>query len=764
MPDRGNPSQASAPGGAIHPRRVLARLRQVMAGPGSAQDKLDRIVQIIAADLVAEVCSLYVLRPGEILELFATEGLRREAVRNTRLRVGEGIVGMVAAQASALNLADAAAHPAFAYRPETGEEAFASMLGVPVLRSGRVVGVLAVQNRARRQYSDDEVETLETVAMVLAELVAAGGLLPPEEIGTVEASAAMPRKFEGAALHGGLAIAPIIAHGVTEAPRDLVADDPQAELDRLETAVAGMHRALDAMLADQGLAKVGGESREVLETFRLIAADQGWIGRIAEAIRGGLIAEAAVERVRAETRARMRQITDAYIRERLADLEDLANRLLLQLAGRAGPEVLPPRFILAARRIGPAELIEYHARGLAGLVLEEGSPFTHAVIVARALDVPVVGGCRDLLQSLAPGDSAILDADEGRLLLHPEDEVRQIYERAAEHRRAERAAWADLRDLPARTRDGVPVTLLLNAGLLLDLEQLRITGADGIGLFRTEIGFMARGGFPDMETETAIYRRVADACGEKPVLFRTLDVGGDKLLPGISADSEENPALGWRSLRIGLDRPAVLRRQLRALLHATAGRTLRVMFPMVATVAELREARAQLDRERAQAEREGRAPERVLVGAMLEVPSLLWQLPALLKSVDFLSVGSNDLTQFIFAADRGNVALAERYDFLSAPMLNLLAELVSACNAAGVPLSLCGEAGARPLEALALLGIGFRAISMPPTGIFPVKAMLMTLDLAPFADFLRSARLSDSGGASLRGRIRAYARDHGIRV
>lgn len=721
--------------------------------------RLAGLVRLVAAELAAEVCSIYVLRPGEILELAATEGLRADAVGRTRLRVGEGIVGTAAAEARVLNLPDAQNHPAFAYRPETGEERFAAMLAVPLLRGTELLGAIAVQNRLPRHYSEDEVEAVETVAMLLAEVL--HGARRGEDVG-LTLTAALARHFDGVGLTPGLALGPVHRHGRRATARAVLAADPDAELRRLEAAVEAMQRAVDALVEAPGF-RAGEEPHEILEAYRMIAADRGWIGRIAEAVRGGLSAEAAVERVLAELRARLRGFADPHLRDRLADIEDLAGRLLDHLAGpdSAAP-ALPEGFILIARRVGPAELLDYRSRGLAGLVIEEGSPTSHATIIARALGLPLLAGCRGATEAAQPGETALLDADQGRLVLHPDADLVAAFESARAAREQRRAATAALRSLPPVTRDGVRLSVMINAGLLIDLPQLEATGADGIGLFRTEIEWLARGALPAPEVEEAFYARVVEAAGEKPLLFRTIDLGGDKLIPGFTHEEEENPALGWRSLRIGLDRPALLRRQLRAMLGAAAGRTLAVMFPMVTTVEELRSAKALLAAEEKAARARGAAPTKVLAGAMIEVPALLWQLSALLDEADFLSIGSNDLTQFLFAADRGNPRLAGRYDFLSAPVLDALEEIGRAAAAAGVPVSLCGEAASRPLEALAVFGVGINTVSVPAPAVPAVKAMVRSLDLARFRDALAGLRRSARGGASLRAEIAAYARDRGI--
>ena len=580
-------------------RRFLARLRDVMAGGGLPQERLDRVVKLIARDMVAEVCSVYVMRAGEVLELFATEGLMKSAVHLTRLRVGEGLVGDIAAHARPQALADAQSHPNFAYRPETGEEIYHSLMGVPILRGGRVLGVLVVQNRSQRHYTDEEVETLETVAMVLAELVASGELIRREELMQVDGNALLPLRIEGARLNGGVGIGVAVLHQPRVAVLSLVADDPEVEMERLRTALATMHSALDELFAASDLAD-GGEHKDVLETYRMFAQDVGWIARIGEAIRSGLTAEAAVQKVHEDTRARMGQVSDPYLRERLHDLEDLANRLLQHLAGGDGGTAagsdLPEDTILVCRTMGPTELLDYDRRRLRGLVMEEGSATMHVAIVARALDIPVVGRAKDVLARIEPFDPVIVDGDNAQVFLRPSDDILAIFADSIKARAAKLAVYEALRDVPAVTRDGEHVQVFLNAGLLVDLPHLHATGADGIGLYRTELPFMARHELPDVGSQTKLYHKILDAAGGKPVVFRTLDVGGDKVLPYWNAADEDNPAMGWRSIRITLDCPSVLRQQLRALIRASAGRELRVMFPMVADVSEFDRSRAVLDR------------------------------------------------------------------------------------------------------------------------------------------------------------------------
>jgi phosphotransferase system enzyme I (PtsP) len=743
-------------------RMLLKRLRNVMARGGAAQLRLDQTVKLIAGEMVAEVCSIYLLRAGEVLELFATEGLKKEAVHKTRLRVGEGLVGDVASHARPLALADAQHHPQFAYRPETGEELFQSLMGVPILRAGRVIGVLVIQNRTRRQYTEEEIETLETVAMVLAELVASGELVSAEELRPGDGIALLPLRLDGVTLCPGLARGIAVLHQQTLQLQQLVAEDPEKEAERLAAALMEMQSSIDTMLSAGDIAGQG-EHFEVLETYRLFAQDQGWRNRMMEAVQTGLTAEAAVQKVQNDTRARMREVTDPYLRERLADLDDLANRLLRHLLGADMPTLrrLPEEAIVVARSMGPAELLDYDRSRLKGLVLEEGSQNAHVAIVARALDIPVLGRCQDLMQRVGDGDPLVIDGDNGTLFIRPSDDLMQTFAESMRQRLVKREAYAAIRELPAVTRDGIAVDLNINAGLLMDVPQLAATNAVGIGLYRTEIPFMISHEYPDVPRQTEIYRKVLDGAGNRPVIFRTLDIGSDKVLPYWNRAPEENPAMGWRAIRIALDRPAMLRQQLRAMMNAAAGRTLSVMFPMVTELTEFDSCRRLLDLElQRHARRNSPLPNEIKVGAMVEVPALLWQLPELLQRVDFLSVGSNDLQQFLFAADRDNPAAAGRYDTLAPAMRRALAEVARAASDAGKPFGLCGEMAGDPLAAMALLCLGYRALSMAPPRVLPMRAAIRSLDFNGLYGYWQTVQQLD--GPSLRSALLDYALDHKI--
>ena len=752
-----------APGG---PRLLLRRLREVMAEPVVAQARLDRIVVLIASNMVAEVCSLYVARADGPLELFATEGLNREAVHLTTMRPGEGLVGLIAATAEPLALSEAQHHPAFSYKPETGEEIYQSFLGVPVLRGGATLGVLVVQNRARRTYSEEEIEALQTTAMLLAEMIASGEL---QAIAGQPAPIAIrrPTSLKGSPIAEGLGLGHVVLHQPRVVVSKIVADDVSSELARLETAIEAMRASVDEMIdrSDDGAA---GEHRDVLEAFRMIAHDRGWLRRLREAVTSGRTAEAAVERVQNDARAKLQRQTDPYLRDRLHDLTDIANRLLHQLAGQSlvlQPNELPENAILVARSMSPAALLDYDRARLRGLILEEAGAASHIAIVARALGVPAVSDIANISEIVEHGDAVIVDGVTGEIHLRPPADIEAAYVEKARLRARRQDQYRALRDVPSVSADGVAVGLHMNAGLLIDLPHLKETGAQSIGLFRTELQFMLAARFPRLAAQETLYRSVLDAAEDKPVTFRTLDIGGDKVLPYMKGLEEENPALGWRAVRIGLDRPVLLRVQLRAMIHAAAGRDLRVMLPMVASVSEYVEARHWLEREIAFAKSCGReTPRSLQLGVMVEVPSLLWQLDEIAAHADFLSVGSNDLMQYLYAADRDNKRVAGRFDTLSVGFLRALKSIADVGGRKGIPVALCGEMGGRPLEAMTLLGLGFRNLSMSATSIGPVKAMTLSLPVGEVTKALDEMLVSQSEKASLREPLRALAERLSVRL
>ncbi|ESY75172.1 MULTISPECIES: phosphoenolpyruvate--protein phosphotransferase [unclassified Mesorhizobium] len=747
------------------PRVLLKRLRELMQEPLEPQERLDRIVRDIASNMVAEVCSLYVLRSDSVLELYATEGLNPNAVHLAQLRLGQGLVGTIAASARPLNLSNAQEHPAFAYLPETGEEIYNSFLGVPVLRAGRTLGVLVVQNKTMRHYRDDEVEALETTAMVIAEMIATGDLARLTRPG-LELDLRRPVSFTGLSFNDGVGLGHVVLHEPRIVVTNLFNEDSEEEVRRLETSLGSLRLSIDDMLERRDVA-FEGEHRQVLEAYRMFANDRGWVRRLEEAIRNGLTAEAAVEKVQSDMRARMLHMTDPYLRERMSDFDDLANRLLRQLMGRGPEDVaasLPKDAIIVARSMGAAELLDYPRDKMRGLVLEDGAATSHVVIVARAMGIPVAGQMKGAVSMAENGDAIIVDGEEGVIHLRPQADLEAAYAEKVRFRARRQEVYRELRKKPSTTKDGVQVDLLMNAGLAVDLPQLAEAGAAGIGLFRTELQFMVASTFPRAEAQEKLYRDVLEAARGKPVTFRTIDIGGDKVLPYFKGSiQEENPALGWRAIRLTLDRPGLLRTQIRALLKASGGRELKLMLPMVTELGEIAQAREIIDREVRHLSRFAHhLPTSLKLGAMLEVPSLLFQLDELMKAVDFVSVGSNDLFQFVMAVDRGNTQLANRFDTLSAPFLRVLKQIADAGVRNHTPVTLCGELAGKPISAMALIGLGFRSISMSPASIGPVKAMLTELPLDELEAFFDDNLMAPAQGLPMRALLQAFADDRSI--
>jgi len=748
-------------------RALLRSLRAVMAGAGSqgngGQQRLDKVVRLVANNMVAEVCSIYLKRDERTLELCATEGLKKESVHSARLRVGQGLVGRIAERAEPLVTEDAPSTPGFRYLPETGEEIYHSFVGVPIQRLGEVMGVLVVQNQTRRHYTEDEVEALEIVAMVISEMTEAGAFLGSDGLVAGPGRRVGPVVFEGISACDGVAEGIVHLHEPRLVVFDPIADDIATERARLAEALEALRGDVDRLVEGESM-DAAGESREIFEAYRMFAYDKGWRRRLEEAVESGLAAEVAVEKVQSDARARLERVADPYLRERLHDLDDLANRLMRHLLTpeEATSPSLPANAVLVARSIGPGELMD-HAGKIVALVLEEGSQTSHAAVVARALAIPTVVQAERITRDANPGDRIIVDGDIGRVDLRPEGGILDAFREKVALANQAKEVYRTLRDKPATTRDGTTVRLKMNAGVLADLPSLNASGAEGVGLYRTELQFMLRQSFPGREAQAALYSRVLDAAGGREVVFRTLDIGSDKILPYMHREDEPNPALGWRAIRVGLDRPKLFRMQVQSLVRAAKGRPLSIMFPMVAEADEYREARGLIEGEIARLASMGHPrPCGLKVGVMLETPSLAFAAERFFAEVDFVSVGGNDLAQFFFAADRENERVRQRYDVLNFSFLRMLRQVVGRCAQHGKPLSFCGEAGGRPLEALVLSAIGFRELSMRPAAIGPVKRALLAADLTELRAVME--RADQAGATSPRAALRAWATSAGLPI
>ncbi|AXI51721.1 MAG: phosphoenolpyruvate--protein phosphotransferase [Roseobacter sp.] len=734
-------------------RKLLGRLRDAMASDDAGQARLDKITHLIASSMGCEVCSIYLFRDEDTLELCATEGLKADAVHETRMKMGEGLVGRVAKRKRIINTPNAPQAPGFRFMPETGEELYSSFLGIPVQRLGEMLGVLVVQSKAAREFSADEVYALEVVAMVLAEMTELGAFVG--EGAAMSARHSQAVLIRGTVAQEGVAEGHVWLHEPRVVVSKLVADDPASETARLNEAVDDLRVSVDQMMAMAGGDK---DQQQVLEAYRMFANSKGWLRRMEEDIGRGLSAEAAVEKEQSLARARMGQAADAYLRERLSDLDDLSNRLLRILTGQGsntGAE-MPTDPILVARNIGPAELLEY-GRSLRGIVLEGGSVGSHAAIVARALAIPLIVHASRVTNDALNGDRIMVDGEQGVVHLRPEETVASAFRDKIAMQAEAQERYASIRDKPAITKCGTRVGLHMNAGLMADLPSLDGSGAEGVGLFRTELQFLVRSQMPKRSELSALYSRVLDAASGKRVVFRTLDIGSDKVLPYMKPNDEPNPALGWRAIRVGLDKPGMMRMQLQALIRAANGRPLSVMFPFVAQFEEYRAARAEMDKTLAREARLGHVlPSQIEVGAMLETPSLAFAPTKFFEEVEFLSIGGNDLKQFFFAADRENELVRRRYDTLNVSFLTFLENIVDRCRETGTPLSFCGEDAGRPIEALCFAAIGITTLSMRPASIGPVKSMLHRSDLGEIREVIHAAR--DRGDQSVRPAVMEYLR------
>lgn len=730
-----------------------------MASVDDAQARMNYMVSQIATEMVADVCSIYLRRNDGFMELCATEGLKPEAVHNTRLKPSEGLVGLVADGVEPISLADAPSHKRFSYRPETGEDPYQSFLGVPMLKGGRLIGVLVVQNRASKSYPEDDIETLQTIATVLAEIVSASEVM--DGLQGFDIKPNLPETLVGKTYAKGLAFGRALLHAPEVAATRLLSDDPEEEEKRLLTSLKELRAGLELLMASENQT-LGAVPLEVLEMIFLLSQDRGWEKRLIEGVRAGLTAEAAVEQVRSEHRARMANAKDTYIRDRLHDLEELDNRLLRHLSGANHAHAnFEGDAILVARDIGPAELLEYSGVKLRAVLLEEGSSSSHAAIIARAMGLPMIGQIRGLLSRVEADDPIIIDGASQSAYLRYDPMVFEAFNTKFLAQTAEKERVKGLKDIESITTDGKKINLYMNAGLVQDLDHLDESGAQGIGLFRTEFQFMVSNSLPRVDAQTALYTEIFKNAGGKPITFRTLDLGGDKIARFMSGDKEENPAMGWRALRLGLDRRSILSYQLRALLRAAEDKHLRVMFPLVSVTSEFDQAKSILLQEIDWAKKMGRKPPSKLeIGTMIEAPSIAWSVGEIAKKADFLSIGTNDLMQFFFAADRGSAKVNDRYDILSKPALSFLKYIKD--NSGDTPISICGEHAGRTLESLALIGLGFDILSMPPTSLGAMKEVILQTNFAQLREMM--LQLLNQEQPKIREELSNFAQKSGITV
>lgn len=742
---------------------ILKQLRKITENQDSVKQKLSDILKTIAQAVKADAATCYVAVDNNYLELFSSYGFSEDVSRRMRVRFNEGIIGEIAQTKRSLVLNNIWVYPKFVSRPELEEKDYKSFIGVPVIQWNRTIGVLAAYHINEVEYSDADVELLETVAMFMAEIIVSPAMSEYKKSLSKSRGLSLKERIKGVSLNKGYGIGTAVVHRRRQSVTNIFAEDKDKEIRRLEVAQQQMNDDLDHKFNSTKLGL--GEHADILDTYRMFARDKGWYQKISANIAGGLTAEAAVERAYEDMWNRLSSSSDNYLKERLHDLRDVADRLQSYLSGdyQQVTDTGAKDIVIVAQTMGPAELMDYDYSRIRGLILEDGTPTMHVAIVAKALNIPVLAKIQGIFAEIQNGQTVAVDGNEGFLYVNPSQQIENDFRKRIAEREQLSQQLASLRNLPAQTLDGQKIGMYINVGLPLDFEYIENTNCDGVGLYRTEIPFMASEIMPDVEKQVSYYKELMERCGRKKVVFRSLDVGSDKLLPYWAYSGEANPAIGWRSIRITLDRRAILRQQIKAFLIAAAGKELNVMFPMISDLEEFEDAKETLILELEKEKKRGQpVPEKVNVGLMIEVPSVLFQLDDILPKADFVSVGTNDLAQFIFACDRGNPKLLERYDVLSAPFLSVMKLIVDKANKYNVYCSVCGEMASNPIEALALVGLGYRNLSSSGASFGRVKGMIRSLNTTEVADYVQS--LLKSPCATLRPQLFSYAYDHGIEI
>lgn len=721
------------------------------------RETLDRVVATIAESMEVEVCSLYLFdAQHERLVLRATVGLDRDSVGRVSMRINEGLVGLAIESNGPVMVADAMSHARYKYFPETGEERYHTFLGVPV-QEGRQnpVGVIVVQTLRRRRFGKDEVRMLRTAASQVAQILAHFQLR--ETLATkekerdeyrrrmIEANrqlkgyekvggrtrVAAPIKVRRPRLVG-LPAAPGFARGVAHVvggylssiDRNQRASDPKSESRRLEEALARARGELAALRAR--MASIMPETDlKIFDAHRLILEDDEFVGRIQGAIDAGYAAESALFRVIDDLSAQMLALADGYLRERATDFRDVGQRVLRHLRQEEGKGAFARPTIIVAEELTLSQLTLVSHEKLAGIALQSGGATSHAAILARAFEIPTVVGIEHLMESVVEGDALVIDGNSGVVYTNPSSEVEREYQLMIKRYDAFRKELLIGQDEPTTTRDGHRVQMLANIALLADVHLARRYGAEGIGLLRSEFSFLTYEDFPDENQQLEFYNRLLEAVGDRPVTIRTLDIGADKYPSYLRVPREDNPFLGWRSIRISLEMSGIFKVQLRAIMRAAAHHRVRILFPMISSLEELRRARELLAEAQAELYKEGleHNPD-IEVGIMVEVPSAVWLAPRLIREADFFSIGTNDLIQYLLAADRNNPKVAHLYESLHPAVLSAIAEVVNVARGAGKEVCLCGEMASDPIATLLLLGMGLDELSLSPLFIPVVRKLV----------------------------------------
>ncbi len=753
---------------------MLSVLRKIVQEVSTAPDLdsvLDLTVRRIQRAMHTQVCSIYLLDTiSQRYVLMATQGLNVEAVGQVSLSPTEGVVGLVGQRAEPLNLEDASVHPSYIYLKSTGEERYHAFLGVPIIHQGEVLGVLVVQQNERRRFDESEEAFLVTVSAQLAGVIAhaeATGSIQPvgNNVENGGERFAQDRRFSGVAGAPGVAIGQVF---VATLPADLEtvpdkpAKDVDKELERFNTALEAVRsdiRAVSRNLAQ----RLRSDEQALFDVYLRMLEDNALAGQVADRIRAGNWAQGALREVVAEHVREFSAMDDAYLRERATDIRDLGRRVLSHLQENVNSQDVeyPDKTILVADDLSPAMLGLVPEDKLVGLVSVSGSGNSHAAILARSMGIPTAMGVVDLPFTRLEGREVILDGYTGRVYVNPSDDLKNAFGEILREEQMIAAGLETLRDLPAQTTDGYRMPLWVNTGLVSDVERSLERGAEGIGLYRTEIPFMTRDFFPSEQEQLQIYRRQLEAFAPRPVTMRTLDVGGDKALPYFPIE-EDNPFLGWRGIRVTLDHPEIFLVQVRAMLRAALGfGNLRIMLPMVTSMHEIEEASKQIDRAVRELQEEGLDVERPPVGVMVEVPAAVYLTRRFARKVDFISVGSNDLTQYLLAVDRNNPRVAGLYAPYHPAVLRVLHFVAQEARKEHKPVSICGEMAADPGGALLLMAMGYDVLSMNSNNLPKVKSAIRGTSLAKANTLLQRVMRMDDAEA-IHEYLRTSLKDMGL--
>ncbi|MCG5516819.1 MULTISPECIES: phosphoenolpyruvate--protein phosphotransferase [unclassified Ectothiorhodospira] len=724
---------------------MLHVLRRIVLEVGAASnlaEALEIIVRRVKQELTIDVCSVYLRAPeadGQRLLLMASEGLNPDSVGTVVMNSGEGLVGLVAERAEPVNLENAPDHPRFKYFPETGEERYHAFLGVPIIHNRRLLGVLVAQQRERRRFDDEHVAFLITLAAQLA-----GAISHAELIGEVgkRREEIQQDNLQIAGIPGAAGVA--VGQGVVAYALADLESVPDRDADSIEHEEAAFRQAVKEVqdelieIKDRMEDVLPMEERLLFDAYVMMLGSDSLVNGTVDRIRGGSWAPAALRDTVRESTRNFEDMDDPYLRERASDVRDIGRRILMRLQSHVRePEEFPEHTILLGEDVTATQLAEVPPDRLAAVVSSRGTGSSHVAILARAMGIPAVMGVSDLPVGRLEGRQIVVDGYRGNLYIQPTAELLEEFKHLQDEEKELAEGLRDLAQEPAITQDGVEVPVYANSGLLADIAPSIQSGADGIGLYRTEVPFMIRERFPGEDEQTQIYREILKSFNPRPVTLRTLDVGGDKALPYFPV-TEDNPFLGWRGIRITLDHPEIFLTQLRAMLRASQGLSnLHILFPMISSLGELKGAMQLLQRARDELLDEHYVIPVPKVGVMVEVPSAVYLSEALARRVDFLSVGTNDLVQYLLAVDRNNPRVADLYNGLHPAVLHALDQAAQGAHRAGKTISVCGEMAADPASVILLLGMEIDALSVNVAALARVKWVIRSFSRERSRELLR---------------------------